>query len=112
MKDFVTIDLHVHSTASDGTFSPQQVIDAAKDFAIFSLTDHDNCDGYSQCMGKLGNFISGIELSVDPGVGFDKLHLLAFGMDVSDREFNNFLNRIRMAKYGVTNCGHRISLDI
>ena len=37
------IDLHVHSTCSDGTFTPEQIVDLAVDkgLAAFALTDHD-----------------------------------------------------------------------
>ena len=40
------VDLHVHSNASDGTFSPSQVVELAKNAGLdaFALTDHDtNC---------------------------------------------------------------------
>ena len=38
-----TIDLHVHSTASDGSFSPTEVVQLAKEAGLryFALTDHD-----------------------------------------------------------------------
>ena len=44
-----TIDLHVHSTASDGTFTPTELVTEAKrcGLSAFALTDHDTVDGIS-----------------------------------------------------------------
>ena len=67
----MTVDFHVHSTASDGTCSPSELTEKAKGFAAIALTDHDNCDGLEDWNG-----IPGIELSIEPGEGFDKFHLL------------------------------------
>ncbi len=41
------IDLHVHSTCSDGTFTPEELVEYAlkKGLAAFALTDHDTTDG-------------------------------------------------------------------
>ena len=39
------IDLHVHTTASDGTFTPAQVVELARDAGLsaIAITDHDTC---------------------------------------------------------------------
>ena len=46
------IDLHVHSTRSDGTFSPSQLVDYAmeKRLKAFALTDHDTVDGLDEAI--------------------------------------------------------------
>ena len=85
----LTVDFHVHSTASDGTFSPREIADRAKGFKAIALTDHDNCDGLSDWAG-----VTGIELSIDPGVGFDKFHLLGLGIDPQDAGLKDFLRRV------------------
>lgn len=54
------VDLHVHSTKSDGTFTPKQLVDYAieKGLSAFALTDHDTTDGlpeildYAKCLRK------------------------------------------------------------
>ncbi len=79
-----TIDLHVHSTASDGTRSPAELVAlACRDgVSILSITDHDTVDGireahgYAQDVGL--DLIPGVELSVD--LGYDDLsaHLLGY----------------------------------
>ena len=65
------IDLHVHSTESDGTFTPTELVAEAKKCGLsaFALTDHDTCAGVEKAMPlalKEGiEFIPGIELSTD-----------------------------------------------
>ena len=95
------IDFHVHSTASDGTLSPSELAERAKGFAAIALTDHDNCDGLEEFLsGPLStstsslHLISGIELSIEPGEGFDKFHLLGLGIDPRNEGLRIFLKRI------------------
>ena len=85
------VDFHVHSTASDGTFSPAELAEKAErgGFAAIALTDHDNCDGVAEWKG-----VKGIELSIEPGAGFDKFHLLGLGIDPENAELKVFLRRI------------------
>ena len=83
------VDFHVHSTASDGTCTPSELAEKASGFAAIALTDHDNCDGLDGWDG-----IAGIELSIEPGRGFDKFHLLGLGIDPKDEGLRTFLTRI------------------
>ena len=83
------VDFHVHSTASDGTCTPSELAEKAKGFAAIALTDHDNCDGLNGWDG-----VAGIELSIEPGKGFDKFHLLGLGIDPKDEGLRTFLKRI------------------
>jgi len=65
------IDLHTHSTASDGTFTPEQLVDYAieKNLAAIALTDHDTVDGLSAALAHAASrnieVIPGIELSTE-----------------------------------------------
>ncbi|HCR11753.1 PHP domain-containing protein [Solidesulfovibrio sp.] len=67
------IDLHTHSTASDGSLSPGELVDMAakKGLAALALTDHDTLDGLpeARAAGKARNIdvIAGVELSVADG---------------------------------------------
>ena len=83
------VDFHVHSTASDGTFTPSELAAKAKGFAAIALTDHDNCDGLAAWPG-----VAGIELSIEPGEGFDKFHLLGLGIDAENAELKAFLRSV------------------
>ena len=83
------VDFHVHSTASDGTCTPSELTEKARGFAAIALTDHDNCDGLDGWDG-----VAGIELSIEPGKGFDKLHLLGLDIDPKDVRLKKFLANI------------------
>ena len=89
------VDFHVHSTASDGTCSPAELVERARGFAAIALTDHDNCDGVEEFQRRQGcRGIPGIELSIEPGRGFDKFHLLGLGIDPKNEGLRTFLKRI------------------
>jgi len=98
------VDFHVHSTASDGTFAPSEIAAKAKGFAAVALTDHDNCDGVEEfvsCASLTSGEdaasplrVAGIELSIEPGEGFDKFHLLGLGIDPANAELKAYLKRV------------------
>ncbi|ADU96306.1 PHP domain protein [Thermovibrio ammonificans HB-1] len=84
------VDLHSHSTASDGTFTPSELVELAhlKGITLFSLTDHDTVDGLPQARlrgRELGvNVIPGIEVTADTsflGPGKRELHILGYYFD-------------------------------
>lgn len=92
------VDFHVHSTASDGTVAPAELAGRAArgGFAAIALTDHDNCDGIAEFLSAEPQVrkVTGVELSIEPGEGFDKFHLLAIGVDPENAELKAFLLRI------------------
>lgn len=65
------IDLHVHSTASDGTLTPAELVTEAKSSGLsaFALTDHDTVDGIAEAKSAAAaasiELISGVELSTE-----------------------------------------------
>lgn len=80
------VDLHCHSTASDGTMAPAEVVRLAHRSGLvgLALTDHDTIGGIAEAQAeakKLGlRFLPGIEISCTyppPGV----IHLLGYGVD-------------------------------
>lgn len=76
------IDLHCHSTASDGKYTPSELVELAvkKGVSVLGIADHDTLGGLSEGVeaGKARNFrvIPGIELSVNAPWG--SLHLLGY----------------------------------
>jgi len=96
----LTVDFHVHSTASDGTFAPVALAEKAArgGYAALALTDHDNADGVAAFVAagaRLGvRTVAGIELSVDPGKGFDRFHLLGLGIDPANAALKAFLRKV------------------
>jgi len=81
------VDFHVHSTASDGTFRPSELVGQASGYAALALTDHDNCDGADEFLASATSasdaprLVTGVELSIEPGEGFDMFHLLGLGVN-------------------------------
>lgn len=101
MTDNLKIDLHTHSTASDGTFSPKKVAQMAKEAGLcaIALTDHDTIDGLDEFCGEcraLGiEGIPGVEISAQ----FRKeMHIVGLFVDESDAEFADKLERLRNAR--------------
>lgn len=80
----MSVDLHLHSTYSDGTLEPAELVDraVAAGLTTMALTDHDGFEGIAQARahaaGRIG-FIPGVELSIDwDGPG---LHMLAWWVE-------------------------------
>ena len=93
------VDLHLHSTASDGVLSPTAVVRevAARGLRGFSLTDHDTAEGLEEAAaeaGRLGlDFLVGAELSANaPG---RSIHILAYGFDPADPGMRAFFRDFR-----------------
>jgi 3',5'-nucleoside bisphosphate phosphatase len=96
------IDLHIHSTASDGSFSPRQILALAKDAGVraISLTDHDSIAGIKEIQENISQypiqFITGVEISCEPPEEFKNIgsvHLLGYGFSVYDRRLNQVLQQ-------------------
>ena len=79
------IDLHVHSTFSDGTFTPEQLVSAAidADLSAIAITDHDTTAGISDAKYAATNsnleIIPGVELSCE--YNQKEVHMLGFYLD-------------------------------
>ena len=93
------IDLHIHTTASDGLFNPKQAVEIAKESGLsaISITDHDTIDGFVEAKEKVDELgielIPGVELSVvHKGEDF---HLLAYLVDYENPEFLKKINSFR-----------------
>ena len=90
MNDFDKIDLHMHTTVSDGTDTPEQILEYVKEAGItlFSVTDHDAVKGGEKLLKVLKNgdpkFITGAEFSCKEykaGGKQEKFHILGYGYD-------------------------------
>lgn len=93
------IDLHTHSTASDGKLSPAELMRHAKAVGIevIALTDHDTLSGLDEASGEAARigieFIQGIEISAENNPG--TLHMLGYFIDPSDTELVQTLAWLR-----------------
>jgi predicted metal-dependent phosphoesterase TrpH len=96
------IDLHLHSTFSDGVFSPSALVQrlASEGVSVASLTDHDTVDGVALflagCRRRSIRGVSGVEFSA----AFDGvLHILGYRFDVDDGPLKNALEKNRRARH-------------
>ncbi|HLD39593.1 MAG TPA: PHP domain-containing protein [Candidatus Nanoarchaeia archaeon] len=87
------VDLHNHTTISDGTLAPQELIDlaAARGVKIMAVTDHDSVGGFpflAEYGKKKGiTVIPGIEFSCDESSrGFDEVHILGLLINPYSKE--------------------------
>ncbi|MHB1127993.1 MAG: PHP domain-containing protein [Bacillota bacterium] len=95
-------DLHVHSTASDGTASPIQVIEEAclAGIETLSFVDHESIQGYLEAQGVA----MAQRIQLIPGIEFltfyqgREVHLLGYHLDVDDRAFRQRLGEIQRAR--------------
>ena len=92
------IDLHTHSTASDGTLSPGEVAERAKANGLraVALTDHDTVGGVTEFLAECESIgiegIAGVEISAQ----HDKtMHIVGLFIDHNNRELNEKLARLR-----------------
>lgn len=95
----IRCDLHSHSTASDGTLSPTELIQRAheKEVEVFALTDHDATEGLKEAAlaaSKVGlHFVPGIELSVT--WSHQTIHIVGLGINPDDEVLNKGLKELR-----------------
>jgi predicted metal-dependent phosphoesterase TrpH len=101
------IDLHIHSTASDGSFTPAEILDHARklNLAAIAITDHDSIDGSREAL-RIGippsfNFLTGVEISAAhppflPGSG--SFHILGYNIHLDNRDLNQALRKLQEAR--------------
>jgi hypothetical protein len=106
-KNRLGIDLHIHSTASDGSLTPAEIINRAQrlNLAAIAITDHDSIYGSKEAL-QAGippslKFLTGIEISAAhptffPGSG--SFHILGYCIRLDNQALNQALNRLRDAR--------------
>jgi predicted metal-dependent phosphoesterase TrpH len=99
------VDLHIHSTASDGKNTPEAIISKAAELGLkyLSLTDHDTIDGIEPALEAVKNFpgltfIPGVELSTDLADG--EAHILGYFIDYTSPELKKELEKFRDSRSG------------
>jgi 3',5'-nucleoside bisphosphate phosphatase len=104
----VNIDLHIHSTASDGTLSPGQILKLAKklNLGAISITDHDTLAGSKEAL-NIGipspmKFLTGVEVSAAPPKSFSSdsgsLHILGYAIQLDDPVLNQTLKVLQASR--------------
>jgi len=98
------IDLHTHSTYSDGTDTPAELINKAlaSSISIIGLTDHDSTSGWQEATKALRSGISlvpGAEISCQTTDGIS-VHILGLLFDANNSELMNTLEKTRENRHG------------
>ncbi|MGB3212593.1 MAG: PHP domain-containing protein [Desulforhopalus sp.] len=98
----MSIDLHTHSTSSDGTMSPADLVTYAykKGLTAIAVTDHDTIAGVDEALATGDNLgievVPGIELSVKY---FDyNVHLLGYLFDYQDKKLHDALGQLQTGR--------------
>jgi hypothetical protein len=100
----VKLDLHIHTIYSDGTFTPEQIVDTAIacQLDVIAITDHDNVLAYKAATDYVEKI--GKKLEIIPGVEINTLykghevHILGYFMDGENSDFQNLLKTQQQAR--------------
>jgi predicted metal-dependent phosphoesterase TrpH len=98
------IDLHIHSTASDGSYSPEEVVrkSAALGLTIIALADHDSTNGIAPAQAAALDFpgltvVPAVEINTDIDSG--EAHVLGYFIDYKNGELQAELARLRNSRH-------------
>ncbi len=101
------IDLHIHSTASDGTLTVVEILALAEKLRLkaIAITDHDTIEGSREALdGDIPNgldFLTGVEISANAPAACPcsgSLHILGYGIDLKHLELNQALKELQEAR--------------
>ncbi|MBM3130406.1 MAG: PHP domain-containing protein [Chloroflexi bacterium] len=98
------VDLHAHSTASDGELTPAALVQYARErgLSALALTDHDTVDGLDAAIDAARDhaleLVPGVELSCD--VPQNEVHVLGYFIDWRDANFLAMLAKFREGRFG------------
>lgn len=95
----MNVDLHIHTTFSDGEHSPSEIVRYVKGrgIATIAITDHDSIDGLSEAFQADGvEVISGVELGADEKDS--EIHILGYLFDIENRKLADALVNLRRGR--------------
>jgi len=96
-------DFHLHTTASDGVYSPEELVKLLKqaDITCFSVTDHDTVSGLASArraaQGQGLRFLPGVEISAE---GEMEVHILGYGVGEENPALLSFFSRMEKSRLG------------
>lgn len=98
------IDLHIHTTVSDGALAPKEIIDEAykNGVSVIAIADHDTIEAYTDelfeyAKSKNIKLIRAVEMSTKAKKA--GVHVLGYNFDLNNEEFRERLNKIRNARH-------------
>lgn len=99
------VDLHVHTSVSDGKYTPEEIVKkaAALELKYLAICDHDTVDGVAPALEAAKRYpgltvIPGVEMST-LAVG-SEVHMLGYFIDYSDSAFKNLLSELSDSRIG------------
>jgi len=101
------IDLHIHSTASDGTLSPAEIFKLAQKLKLkaIAITDHDTIAGSKEALQtdtpSSVKFLTGVEISASspPSISYaGSFHILGYSIRLDDPQLNKTLSVLQQAR--------------
>ena len=97
------VDLHIHTTASDGKFAPLEVVRKTWEAGLryIAICDHDSLDGIMPALAAMPDFpgmtiIRGVEINTDIPAG--EVHILGYLYNFSHQELHAVLKRLRESR--------------
>lgn len=97
------VDLHIHTTASDGLLSPEEIVvnSINKGIKVIAITDHDTVDGIPLALEAARKYsqlevIPGIEISTDVVGG--EIHILGYYVNYRDAELLTVLKKLKISR--------------
>jgi 3',5'-nucleoside bisphosphate phosphatase len=102
-RHFGRVDLHLHTTFSDGTYTPAQIVDLARrsGLSAIAITDHDTCAGVTPARELAGpklEIVNGVEITSE--FRGRELHLLAYFIDLDNAPLCSALDHLRSERVG------------
>lgn len=98
------IDLHIHTTMSDGALTPKEVIDEAyhNGVSVIAIADHDTIEAYTDelfayAKSKNITLINAVEISTKTNKA--NIHVLGYNFDLNDKQFKKRLSMIRNSRH-------------
>ncbi len=119
-----TIDLHMHTTCSDGELTPFEIIDEAVKNGVktIAIADHDTIESYTDelfayAKEKDINLINAVEISTKTNKS--GIHVLGYSFDLNNKKLNNKLKKLRNARHDylfkvakkLTDLGYIVNVD-
>lgn len=98
------IDLHIHTTKSDGALTPKEIIDEAikNNVHTIAIADHDTIEAYNE---ELFSYAKDNNITLIPAVEISTktkktgIHVLGYNFDLQNKNFQNKLNTLRNARH-------------
>ena len=99
------IDMHIHSSYSDGTYSPIEIVDyaKAKNLSAISLTDHDTIDGLEEAREHAKDigieFLNGVEINSFYYINDRRVNIHVLGYLFENQKMNDYIEQLKRMRF-------------